>query len=125
MTDLEDMRAVYVKARALVAQGWAQGWFVTAKDKSKQRPLLMEVRANPKLAGQCNFDMIGAIVASMDPGKHFESVYYGPMEHVIPAHNISVWNDTPGRTQDEVVAMFDKAIRYIDKQINYERDDGA
>ena len=56
------------------------------------------------------FCMIGAIVhVAPDSWPTLSGALYGSDEALID-NGIAAWNDTPDRTQAEVVAMFDKAI---------------
>lgn len=105
MTTVELLKA----ARERVAKGWCQGWF--AKDAAGEETL-------EELGDACAWCVRGAIYASAKHGEP-ESVsaemalhdtlkdsgaalsVVGPLEE---------WNDAPGRTQAEVLDLFDRTI---------------
>jgi hypothetical protein len=100
-----DMNAtdVLIAAKEKVAQGWCQGSFGQI---AAGNPLsLKHARA---------FCADGAIYAVLG-NKAGQSVYFTVRDLfercVVPSRSsIWEWNDTPGRTQAEVLAAFDKAI---------------
>lgn len=96
------MNAVEVlqQARGLIAKGWVQG--VSAVD----------AEGNPVHSSKgCAFCAVGALLAvPCDFGPSLEAE--DRLKRVLPKPFTSLvgFNDTKGRTQDEVLALFDLAI---------------
>jgi hypothetical protein len=90
--------AVLTAARALVERGWTQGEYARHKNGRPIGP------AEPNAVCWC---ATGAIMATGKSLAADLAVY-----HLGDALGDSVlrWNDTPGRTQAEVLALFDRAI---------------
>lgn len=84
-------KKVLIDARALIARGWVQG--------------IYELRTDDGL----KFCALGAIhgAESYNPGDSRDAQL--TFRNAIPLP-IVPWNDTPGRTQAEVLAAFDRAI---------------
>jgi hypothetical protein len=79
------------EARALIERGWCQG---------------SSSRNNED--GTTSYCLLGAL-STVNKRYH---VYYTAKDHVeeILEVPIPVWNDAPGRTQAEVLDLFDRAI---------------
>jgi hypothetical protein len=91
------------EARELISQegAWTQGY--SARDANGDVANCLSEEAT------C-FCMIGAI-ARVDPvgwPTLRGALYRG--DEALMEHGIAAWNDMSGRTQEEVVAMFDRAI---------------
>lgn len=96
------MREIFIRAKALIENG---KWYPGEKDQLKAN--------DPKC--NCAFTAIyratGRNKEQSDLScKVFEKLNgIFPKDH-IPKWNIVFWNDTPGRTKNEVLAAFDRAI---------------
>ena len=100
MTTLEVLKA----ARAKIEKGWTQG--TMARDKNG-----VAVSSDDKDA-TC-WCALGAVLAV----RREEWVNAVPfVRDAVGGGELLVWNDTPGRTQAEVLAAFDKAIELCEKE---------
>jgi len=100
--------ALFERARALVAAGWTQ----KAVARNAQRA---EVSTGD--AGAACFCAFGALLAAL---KEARVPYHGPPREALYAAamlgsperyaSIEAWNDAPGRTIEDVLAAFDRAI---------------
>lgn len=88
-------REVLTNARALVAQGWTQGDWRDGSCYCAAGALRSVTRG---MLGDAWVEAVAALKAAI--GRHR---FCGDRE-------IIGWNDTPGRTQEEVIAAFDRAI---------------
>lgn len=91
---------VLTEARSMIEKGWTQGWF--AKTADGERVL----EKNPKAVCWC---MAGAYWATA-PDWSARNDAEGFLRQATGDESITNWNDTPGRTQQEVLAAYDKAI---------------
>lgn len=92
------------EARALIAQGWTQHY--TARDAAGD-----PVPTNKQEA--CSFCAVGALMAvgrpqDFEASLHAAAVLLAALPE--PFTSIVDFNDAKGRTQDEVLALFDLAI---------------
>jgi hypothetical protein len=95
---IEDDIRYLTAARALLAKGWCQGtlnhWDPNSCD----------------IVAHCS---IGAIVAAygeyLIPGRLIDAV-----QAAIGTRHVARWNDAPERTQQEVLAAFDRAISILE-----------
>ena len=94
------MRAVIEKALELVRKGWCQR--ASARDASGNSVSPMDTEA-------CCWCLDGALLVACD----------GMAEYLTASRTVSEalggkgyigWNDTPGRTQDEVVSLLERLI---------------
>jgi hypothetical protein len=77
------------EGKARIKQGWCQGKIFDSNG---------------------NFCMVGAVTSSRNSGETFMACL-NIMDHVIfPSTSLGEWNDHPGRTKKEVLAVFDQAI---------------
>lgn len=87
---------ILTEARGYVAQGWTQGATARMSDGTPISPR--------KDAAVC-WCIVGAALRAGDPVEAWSA---------LAAHLngclVTVWNDAPGRTQEEVLTLFDKAI---------------
>lgn len=90
----QDVKALE-RARARVAKGWCQGWY--AKGKSGK-----DVSILSKYAVQ--WCAIGAFKTHMPAGAE------SALKQAIDTYHVIAWNDAKQRTQEEVLAAFDRAI---------------
>ena len=94
---------ILVAARAKIAQGWCQGAY--AKDAKGEATESL----SPDAERWCS---AGAITASTGANDFFaREAARDAFVKAIDAGNLALWNDAPGRTQAEVLAVFDEAIR--------------
>jgi hypothetical protein len=97
---------VLMEARAYIEKGWCQG--AAAKDEFGQS-VEWEQRLNGIARSWC---ALGAITDGA--GLRLQSPELRDAEHllqrVVGDGWIAVWNDSPGRTQEEVLEAFDRAI---------------
>ncbi len=95
MADNKEFIAKLKRARALVARGWTQG--VYARDANNNQ-------ASPCGKKACKWCASGALLAvGLKLGAHWEPT-------PVNGHGVTSWNDVPGRTQAEVLVMFDNSI---------------
>ena len=110
MCIIPKLNAVTIKlaeAKQLVEDGWCQNLFVTYKSEER-----------------FNYCAIGAMHSTSSPLSIF--IFGKMVDTFIAANglpssddlmgkttNITSWNDTKGRTKEEVLAAFDKAINYV------------
>ena len=89
------------EARALIAKGWCQG--ASARD-------VHGIPADFWGQKAVTFCMSGALCRMenfiFDAHRTSRNILYS----VIEVNNLATWNDREGRTQEEVLAAFDKAI---------------
>jgi hypothetical protein len=91
-----------IDARALIEKGWTQGrYFDDAKNAFCASGAIGEASGAWNDDGGNNRTHIGT-----EPWQIFSDVVKGPENLSIP-----IWNDTPGRTKEEVLAAFDTAIK--------------
>ena len=92
MTTLTKLRA----ARALIERGWTQEYF--AKDKDGLWIL-------PNSTDAVCWCITGAFLAA-----DYDAELWNHAAEIAGAKSLSDWNDAPGRTQADVLAIFDKLI---------------
>jgi hypothetical protein len=84
------------EARALIAQGWCQGDYYEDSDCGTK------------------YCAVGAIRAAAEDQSYFYCLDYlgQTLAFMIGSgrYNVPNWNDAPGRTQQEVLALYDRAI---------------
>jgi hypothetical protein len=91
------------EARGLIKEGWCQGSFRKITDNGVEYCAL---GAMGYVGTEHHVDLIPSarrVFAQLLPEQYFEDTW--PM--------VARWNDEPGRTQEEVLGMFDKAIAYL------------
>src|SRR6185295_11040321 len=99
------------EARALIAKGWTQGTYYTP-DKSK----FCLVGALSEASGPLDTHTLATDVRIQAYRKAAEAVAKGLMVDSTPGEHdefyigLVPFNDQPGRTKDEVLALIDKAI---------------
>lgn len=97
MTTIQVLR----KARALVKKGWTQGCMARSAKGNRITPF------SPKA---CRFCAWGAIEsAAREGGNYFPA--YKALERIV--ENVPRFNDAPARTQRQVLAAFDRAIKSV------------
>lgn len=98
MTVKEDL----ITARAKVETGWCQG--TAARDKRGNHVSAQSLDAT-------QFCILGAVSAAR-PANSVPVIaeLYRTLNHEEYQGALSGFNDAPGRTQEEVLALFDKAI---------------
>ncbi len=95
------VKDVLIAARAKIEQGWTQG--------ASARDALSNAVAFDDQNATC-WCMVGALFAA-EPIDDMLRVDARLSLRIHPARvGISRFNDTPGRTKEEVLAVFDKAI---------------
>lgn len=87
------------EARKLIESGWTQGAF--ARDKSGQH--LDEFTSREAVY----FCAWGAIKRACLSGKYHHTIVF--FDQALGISNIAEWNDTPRRTQAEVIEAFKRA----------------
>ena len=91
------------EARALLAKGWTQDAY--ARDINGE---CIYSGAEENIVSYC---IVGAL-------QHIEAknLAYGTLRKCLPfgSRGLLWWNDTIGRTQDEVLELFDKAIAKLE-----------
>ncbi len=92
------MKQILIDARALLVKGWTQR--AASRDKDGLPP-----SAGKPAVCWCTY---GALMTAN--WKESDTIYNW-LEHKFDMKGgLIAWNDTPGRTQAEVLALFDKAI---------------
>ncbi len=97
---------VLVKSRVLLKKGWTQEWFARDADG-------VNCDENSKQA-TC-WCITGALCRVDGGGVVFQRITE-ELERSAKVPNIVMWNDAPGRTQDEVLKLFDRTIRRLRAQ---------
>lgn len=93
--------------RLLETKGWCQGAYA----KRLHGEIALNFIGDPTVAAYCSS---GAICEAQKPSMAEDAAYY--FIKAIGGGPIPRWNDTPGRTKEEVLAAFDKAIELADTQ---------
>lgn len=90
---MTDTKTTLKKARALLARGWCQGSLYEGSSKAPE------------------YCILGAIY-SVAPEKSEQDDVVNAVRAALPNRciGISYYNDTPGRTQAEVLEVIDRAI---------------
>lgn len=92
------------RARALLAKpnGWTRGWYAKTQKNNE---------ANPRSRAAVSFCVLGACDRVGASTQILSEI-------VIPkrANTLPDWNDHPDRTQEQVLALFDKAIKIARKR---------
>lgn len=83
------------KARALIAKGWTQDAYARRRDHHKTDP------CSPAACYWCASGALRAV--GLVSGIDWESTN-------LNGYGVTSWNDLPGRTQAEVLAMFTNSI---------------
>jgi hypothetical protein len=139
--ELVGILGVLVEARALLGQGWLQGtWFAvrpsgrplpavaaTSKDPIPARPSTCLVGAVVLASGgrpavcaqrtQRSLDLLWHTLHRVaDPG----AVQWcpGPALRTLQVQDLTRWNDTPGRSLDEVLALLDAGIGRLTRELD-------
>ncbi len=128
--ELHGIRGVLVEARALLGQGWVQGrWFAVppaiqplparGQDRAGAPPSACLVGAvvlasggRPAVRGQRTQRSLDLLWHTLHRATGLEAVHWcpGPALRTLQVQDLTRWNDTPGRTLDEVLALLDAAI---------------
>jgi hypothetical protein len=95
--------AMLMEARQRVADGWCTG--AVARDRDEAGVLAWSPSAR-------SWSILGAILASWHDHGSVEPIItsVSALAKATGASAVEVWNDRPARTQEEVVAAFDRAI---------------
>jgi hypothetical protein len=103
---------VLKSARARIERGWCQGvWAKNAKGQETS------VRGEDAVC----WCAMGAVVASSTTSTlHTEAAVRFYLAEAV-GKDVQVFNDTPNRKKEEVLVMFDKAIRLAETK-SYDRD---
>lgn len=99
-----------IAARAIVAKGWTQRFF--SADKFYSYDSTTEPKGNYERKCFCIAGAVGEATATSYGSSAVmeELVKYMPAPSMSVGQSVYDWNDEPGRTQAEVLALFDKAI---------------
>jgi hypothetical protein len=105
-------REILVDARGRVQQGWCHG--VDARDARGRR-------CAPWHPDARSWSVLGSLVASeggdADVRAHASGAELGNavslLAEAVGSSSLQVWNDEPGRTQEEVLAAFDRALALL------------
>jgi hypothetical protein len=90
---LDDLRA----AKAFVQRGWCQGSCFA-----------------PHVGGGCLFASVRDVTHGWDGNPRYHRLHDFVLAH-LPDRTLSLshWNDTPGRTQGEVIALIDECLEDV------------
>ena len=94
--------------RGKLAKGWCQR--AMAKDS-------LGGHMDPQSPYAVRWCLVGAVLGSTDLSVNTRVRVLDAIQDVTGCRFPSTWNDTPGRTQEEVLAVLDTAI---DKEKDYE-----
>ena len=99
----DPVREVLIKARALVEKGWCQGQL-----HQTRRDWLFRTYEQHCTIGAFHAvtDYFGDAAERFKEANGIDNQSYGGTFGIIR------WNDVPGRTKDQVLAAFDRAIAY-------------
>lgn len=103
-----NVRKILVAARALIAKGWTQGCF--ARDENG-RPTPF---GGPKAVCFCMSGALSHVSALNGSQPNMKAIELLQAEIGHPW--LAPWNDEKGRTQAEVLAVYDAAIAKFDGQ---------
>lgn len=112
---LDRLLAVLIKARAKIGQGWTQGAF--ARDAQG-------AEVEPDSAEAVMFCAAGAYYAVARPREVAQTM--DALRSALPAEYsyVTIYNDTFGRRQHEVLALYDRAIENSRREKERERRPG-
>ena len=103
--------ATLAEARKLIAQGWTQGDFYSDEDGSGCYCLAGAVGAAEAASVKLPKGRVKFVFYSRSKSVQALSDYLGGIARGAAAVDlVTEWNDTPGRTQEEVLALIDRAI---------------
>jgi hypothetical protein len=131
--ELHGILGVLVGARALLGQGWLQGtWFAVraaieplpavaapGQDRAGAPPSACLVGAvvlasggRPAVCGQRTQRSLDLLWHTLHRATGLGAVQWcpGPVLRTLQVQDLTRWNDTPGRSLDEVLALLDAAI---------------
>jgi hypothetical protein len=86
---LDDLRAT----REFIERGWCQ-----------------DTCFAPHMGGGCLFAAVRDVTRGWDNNPRFQRLRDFVLAHVSPGISLSTWNDTPGRTQADVLALLDECL---------------
>ncbi len=96
------------KVREILANGWTQE--ASARDAEGEPLFSTDPRA-------CSFCILGAVWRAVGYENQMESrLVYALRNAIGEDAKLVSYNDTPGRTQDEMLALVDKAIENIKEE---------
>lgn len=148
LAELHHARDLLERAAKTVRHGWVQGaWFVVA-DGDRTRAVTaydLDLVAGREVTGAC---LVGAVVhagggpdavksqpvqRTLDLAWHAlrenpeRQVRFcpGPAVRTMHVLELTYWNDTPGRTRDEVVRLLERAGRTAEAQAAWCREEQA
>lgn len=101
------MKDILRRARELIATGWSQGTYYRRNGS-----------ACNSVDGPNQFCAVGAIMKAEAILRGSRAAHYdlstekiaGTLAKLVYADSLACWNDEDGRTQEEVLALFDKAL---------------
>ena len=103
--------ATLAEARKLIAQGWTQGAFYDDEDGSGCYCLAGAVGAAEAASVKLPKGRVKFVFYSRSKSVQALSDYLGGFARGASAVDlVTGWNDAPGRTQEEVLALIDRAI---------------
>jgi hypothetical protein len=89
---LDDLRST----REFIEQGWCQGSCF-----------------GPHSGGGCLFAAVRDVTRGWDCNPRYRRLHDLVLAHVSPSISLSHWNDTPGRTQADVLALIDECLEDV------------
>jgi hypothetical protein len=98
-TPKKKLKEKLVQARLLVQLGWSWRWTYNAKDE----------RVDSKSKDAVKWDIVDAVHAVCDNYEEFRDCLHTLQKKV--KEPLSLWNSAKGRTQQEVLELFDKVIK--------------
>lgn len=107
--------------RAMIAQGWTQKMWAAAKDPcGLQREGIRDAytqiaRLRPSEFCYCATGPLVVMNASDESYMALEAALPVTPDSTLrgPMRDVQIWNDKPGRTKDEVLALYDRAIAAV------------
>lgn len=122
---MTEVLEVLTKARALVDKGWLQGGWFTVTGKTGRNQIdrvcsagAIRLAANPVMMERCGMVTCSCGCGSMALSANVSALSVQAEQvlgEVIGLHwqSIPEWNDTNGRTKEQVLAVFDEAIKRL------------
>lgn len=105
--EAKSVKEILIAAKWIIENvGWCQGSYALTKDNNRIFSV-EEAYAAGDICAACSTGSIMLTEASEQLKNDAERI----LRLQVPDHKIVDWNDAPGRTREEVLAVFDRAIK--------------
>jgi len=105
MNKAEVLKILDETKKTLIERGWHQGYF--AIDKRRKHVSFMNESA-------CAFCVLGAVFRAA--GTKPVAGPLNALSAVAPGGSAAAYNDAPGRTKEDMLALIDKAKEWVNEQ---------